>query len=211
MAATRIEHDLLGDKAIPADAYYGVQTARALENFHISGVELRLYPDIIRGFAMVKLAAARANFDCGVFSKEILTAIETACQELVDGKLHDLWMKALALEDAAGHRIVLITSDFQGVPKGMSDRVFARLKQEHALDRADVMLTFSHNHCGPRLGDDLVDYYPVEAEQVELVREYTDLMVDECVKLVGAALSDLAPARLAQGALELALATSGPR
>jgi aspartate ammonia-lyase len=61
--ATRVEHDLLGDKAVPADAYYGVQTARALENFHISGVELRLYPDVIRGLAMVKMAAARANDD----------------------------------------------------------------------------------------------------------------------------------------------------
>ena len=59
--ATRIEHDLLGEKAVPADAYYGVQTARALENFHISGVELRLYPNVIKAFAMVKLAAARAN------------------------------------------------------------------------------------------------------------------------------------------------------
>ena len=47
--ATRIEHDLLGDKAVPADAYYGVQTARALENFHISGVELRLYPERDQG------------------------------------------------------------------------------------------------------------------------------------------------------------------
>jgi glycerol-3-phosphate acyltransferase PlsX len=62
--ATRIEHDLLGEKAVPADAYYGVQTARALENFHISGVELRLYPNVIKAFAMVKLAAARANVDC---------------------------------------------------------------------------------------------------------------------------------------------------
>ena len=86
---TRLEHDLLGDKAVPASAYYGVQTARALENFHISGVELRLYPDVIRGFAMVKLAAARANADCGVFSREILKGIEGACQELMDGKLHD--------------------------------------------------------------------------------------------------------------------------
>jgi aspartate ammonia-lyase len=86
--ATRIEHDLLGDKAIPADAYYGVQTARALENFHISGVPLRHYPNIIKAFAMVKMAAARANFDCGEFSREILTGIEGACQELIDGKLH---------------------------------------------------------------------------------------------------------------------------
>src|SRR6185436_6727461 len=87
--ATRLEHDLLGDKAVPADAYYGVQTARGLENFHISGVQLRLYPDLIKAFAMVKMAAARANVDCGQFSKEILFGIEGACKELIDGKLHD--------------------------------------------------------------------------------------------------------------------------
>jgi aspartate ammonia-lyase len=85
----RIEHDLLGQKAVPGDAYYGVQTARALENFHISGVQLCLYPDLIKALAMVKMAAARANFDCGQFSREILTGIEGACQELIDGKLHD--------------------------------------------------------------------------------------------------------------------------
>ena len=90
MASTvRIEHDLLGEKAVPADAYYGVQTARALENFHISGVELRLYPDVIRGLAMVKLAAARANFDCGVLARDVLIGIEGACQDLIDARLHD--------------------------------------------------------------------------------------------------------------------------
>ena len=89
MSTTRIEHDLLGEKAVPADAYYGVQTARALENFDISGVELRLYPNLIRALAMVKLAAARANFDCGQFSREILEGIETACGELIAGRLHD--------------------------------------------------------------------------------------------------------------------------
>src|SRR5215510_2397567 len=85
---TRIEHDLLGDLAVPADAYYGVQTARALENFHISGVPLAHYPNVIKAFAMVKMAAARANFDCGQFSAEILRGIEAACLELMDGKLH---------------------------------------------------------------------------------------------------------------------------
>ena len=87
--STRIEHDLLGQKAVPSDAYYGVQTARALENFHISGVPLLLYPNLIKAFAMVKLAAARANFDCGQFSKEILEGLEKACQEIIEGKLHD--------------------------------------------------------------------------------------------------------------------------
>jgi neutral ceramidase len=116
-----------------------------------------------------------------------------------DGKLHDLWMKALALEDSSGKRVVLVTSDFQGVPRSMSDRVFTRLQEEFKLGRQQVMFTFSHNHCGPRLGDDLVDYYPVEEAQVELVEEYTTLMVDRCVNLVGEALKDLAPANLAFG------------
>lgn len=117
-----------------------------------------------------------------------------------DGKLHDLWMKALALEDAQGHRAVLITSDFQGVPKEMSDRVLARLRTQFKLERHQVLLTFSHNHCGPRLGSDLVDYYPVEAEQVKLVAEYTTLMESRLVAMVGEALGRLGPARLAVGA-----------
>jgi aspartate ammonia-lyase len=87
--STRVERDLLGAKEVPGDAYYGVQTARGLENFHISGVPLRLYPDFIKALAMVKCAAARANFDSGVFDRAMLHGIEAACQELIDGKLHD--------------------------------------------------------------------------------------------------------------------------
>ena len=90
--ATRLEHDLLGEKAVPADAYYGVQTARGLENFHISGVQLRLYPDFIKALAMVKSAAARANFECAQFDETILRGIERACQEVIDGKLHDQFL-----------------------------------------------------------------------------------------------------------------------
>ncbi len=116
-----------------------------------------------------------------------------------DGKLHDLWMKALALEDQNGHRAVLITSDFQGVPREMSDLVFEQVKLKHGLDRSQIMFTFSHNHCGPRLGNDLVDYYPVDAEQVQLVAEYTSLMVKRTVDLVGQSLANLAPATLSLG------------
>jgi len=85
----RIEHDLLGEKAIPDEAYYGVQTARALENFRISGVPISQYPDLIRALAIVKLAAARANFDCKQISEAILHGIEGACQEIIDGRLHE--------------------------------------------------------------------------------------------------------------------------
>jgi aspartate ammonia-lyase len=86
---TRTEHDLLGARDVPADAYFGVQTDRALENFHISGVQLRLYPDLIKALAMVKLAAARANFECGQFDAAILKGIEGACDEIIAGRLHD--------------------------------------------------------------------------------------------------------------------------
>jgi aspartate ammonia-lyase len=86
---TRTEHDLLGDFEVPADAYYGVQTARALENFQISGQQLRNFPNFIKALAMVKLAAARANFETGGFSREILEGIEGACKEIIEGKLHD--------------------------------------------------------------------------------------------------------------------------
>jgi aspartate ammonia-lyase len=86
---SRLERDLLGEKAVPADAYYGVQTARGLENFDISGVPIRLYPDFIRALAMVKLAAARANAECGRLSAAILEGITGACEEVIDGKLHD--------------------------------------------------------------------------------------------------------------------------
>lgn len=86
---TRLEKDLLGAKAVPADAYYGVQTARALDNFHITGVPLSQHADLIRALAMVKLAAARANHECGVLPDPILRGIEGACLELIEGKLHE--------------------------------------------------------------------------------------------------------------------------
>jgi aspartate ammonia-lyase len=84
----RLERDLLGEKAILDDVYYGVQTARALENFHISGFPISQYPELIRALATVKLAAARANYECGQFSEDVLHGIEGACQKIMEGKLH---------------------------------------------------------------------------------------------------------------------------
>ena len=148
--------------------------------------------------------AAEFDWKAGI-SREIITP-ETqvwlagyGSRRPPDGKLHELWMQALAIEDTTGHRAVLITSEFQGVPRSMSDRVFAQLKDRYQLERHQVMFTFSHNHCGPRLGDDLIDYYVVDDEQEQLVAEYTDKMVTRTVKLVGDALAKLAPANLQMG------------
>ncbi|MCZ7612052.1 MAG: aspartate ammonia-lyase [Ignavibacteriaceae bacterium] len=88
----RIEHDLLGDKQIPNDAYYGVQTMRALENFQISGQTTKDYPELVNAFVLVKLAAAKANYDSGALPKYVLDAVEKACKEVLAGKYHDQFL-----------------------------------------------------------------------------------------------------------------------
>lgn len=83
---TRLEHDFLGEKEIENTKYYGVQTLRALENFDITGLPISREPLFIKAFAYVKKAAALANFDSGVLTKEVTDAICFACDELVTGK-----------------------------------------------------------------------------------------------------------------------------
>ena len=90
--ATRTEKDLLGEKKVPADAYYGVQTARALENFQISGVLMNHYPEFVQAWAIVKLAAARANTAVGAMKPERLAAIEKAYTAVMAGKYHDQFL-----------------------------------------------------------------------------------------------------------------------
>jgi len=85
----RIETDLLGEKEIPADAYYGVQTVRALENFQISGWLTNDYPDFVKAWAMVKWAAARTNMDAGIMPLDIYKPIEEACKAVIDGEYMD--------------------------------------------------------------------------------------------------------------------------
>jgi aspartate ammonia-lyase len=85
----RIEKDLMGEKKIPVEAYYGVQTARALENFQISSIQINQYPGFVEAWAIVKLAAAKANTDVGAMKPETLAAIEKACKAVLDGKYRD--------------------------------------------------------------------------------------------------------------------------
>ena len=85
----RIEHDLLGDREIPAAAYYGVHTLRALENFAISGISIAVYPDLIRALAQIKQAAAQSNQQLGLLDAVRANAIVAACNEVIAGQWHD--------------------------------------------------------------------------------------------------------------------------
>lgn len=115
------------------------------------------------------------------------------------GKRHDLWVKALALEDADGRRAVIVTSDLVGFSKEMFDRVCAVARQRYGLDHSQLMLTASHNHCAPVTTGVLPDYYPLDAAQWRQVDDYTRWLEPRLVEVIGEALGRLAPATLLAG------------
>lgn len=82
----RTENDLLGDMQVPANAYYGIQTQRAIDNFHISGVKLYQFPEFIKGLAYVKWAAAETNFQLGLLDEKLKNVIVEAAKEVISGK-----------------------------------------------------------------------------------------------------------------------------
>lgn len=115
------------------------------------------------------------------------------------GTIHDIWVKALALEDSKGYRSVIVTSDLMGIPKYMYENIYRKVNERFHLDRSQFMLTYSHNHSAPRLNENLVDYYPVDSNQVKIVKEYSDELEVKIIKTVVQAFSNLAPAMLSAG------------
>ena len=87
--STRSEHDLLGDRDVPAEAYYGVHTLRAVENFPITGTPISVYPELVQALASIKQAAALANHELGLLDSTRCQAIVAACEELRQGRLHE--------------------------------------------------------------------------------------------------------------------------
>lgn len=88
MTQTRIEHDLLGEREVPADRYFGIQTLRALENYDMTGIPISHYPRLIHSLAFIKKAAALTNAELGLLEPRIAEAIERACDLLIDGHHH---------------------------------------------------------------------------------------------------------------------------
>jgi len=89
LTATRVEHDLLGEREVPAAAYWGIHTLRALENFQISGTPLSAFSDLVIALAHVKQAATRANAELRIVAPDKAAAIIAACNEIIAGELHE--------------------------------------------------------------------------------------------------------------------------
>jgi hypothetical protein len=116
-----------------------------------------------------------------------------------EGKLQDLYVKALALQSPDGAKLVLVTSDLVGVPRSLSEAVAAEVGRRTGLPRERLMLTVSHTHCGPVVNDSLSDMYNMPAAEARKIAPYTEKLRGWMVGVVVRALGDLRPAELAVG------------
>jgi hypothetical protein len=116
-----------------------------------------------------------------------------------EGKLTELYVKALALEDSHGGRLVLLTSDLVGIPRSLSEPVAAEVRKRKGLSRERLMLTVSHTHCGPVLNDALRTMYDMPPDEPKKIEPYTAKVKDWMIDVIVRALDDLKPARLSYG------------
>ncbi len=118
-----------------------------------------------------------------------------------DGKLTDLWTKALVLEAGDGKRAVVITLDLVGIDRITAERICATAAEKHGLSREQIALCTSHTHSGPVVGKNLgpLHYALVSKEQQALIEAYAERLHTEVVAAIGAAIADLAPARVQWG------------
>lgn len=144
---TRREHDLLGERDVPYEYYYGVQTLRAIENFNISGVTLNFFPSLIEGLALVKEAAAEANFDLGLIDEKIKNAIVLACHDIVNGKYHNHFVVDM-IQGGAG------TSTNMNANEVIANRALEILGYE----KGDYLYCHPNNHVN--LSQSTNDAYP---------------------------------------------------
>ena len=143
----RVESDLLGELKVPADALYGVQTQRGINNYHISRKKMSWYPDFIIAIAYVKLAAVETNHTLGVINDEIAGAISQACRELIDGKWHDNFPIDM-MQGGAG----------TSVNRNANEVIANRALEIMGYEKGDYQHCYPNDHCN--CGQSTNDVYP---------------------------------------------------
>lgn len=116
-----------------------------------------------------------------------------------EGKVHDLYARAVAIEDAKGMRIVLVTTDLIGFPRALAEGVAKRAEKQFRLPRNQLLLTSTHTHTGPVLAQSLRGSYDLTVEQISAIEKHTASLQDKVVTVIGSAISRLAPATLSFG------------
>jgi aspartate ammonia-lyase len=175
-ARTRVEHDLLGERAVPADALYGVQTLRALENFPITGVPLREFPALIEALASVKEAAALANAELGLLPRQVCDFIVRACGEIRAGRHHEHFLVDM-IQGGAG------TSTNMNANEVIANRALELSGHE----KGDYQFVHPNNHVN--LSQSTNDVYPTAVK----------IALHTVIEELRHAMKDLAGAFLAKG------------
>lgn len=164
---TRTEHDLLGEREVPYEFYYGIQTLRATENFNISGITLGHFPILIESMAMVKMASAMANRDLKLLPEKLAGAIIKACDQIIKGKFHTHFVVDM-IQGGAG------TSTNMNANEVIANRALEILGYEKG----------EYKHCHPNnhvnLSQSTNDVYPT-ALKIALIRSnkrLTDLLIE---------------------------------
>ena len=144
MNPTRTEHDLLGERDVPAGRYYGIQTLRAVENFAITGIPIAHYPRLIKSLAYIKKAAALTNRELGLLDPALTDAIARACDEILAGALHDEFVVDV-IQGGAG------TSTNMNANEVIANRALELLG--HEKGRYDVLHPLNHVNMSQSTND----------------------------------------------------------
>ena len=168
---TRTEHDLLGERKVPYEYYYGIQTIRALENFNISGVTINFYPNLIRAIVIVKKAAAFANFELGLLDKTIFRAIVQACDEIISGRYQF-------------HFVVDMIQGGAGTSTNMNANEVIANRALEIMGHEKGQYEFCHPNNHVNLSQSTNDAYPT-AIKLALIYSNESLLTD-IEKLIGA-------------------------
>jgi aspartate ammonia-lyase len=162
MSRVRIEKDSIGEMKIPETADYGIHTARAVENFPITGILLNHYPELVQSIAMVKKAAALANLELGALSPEIANAIMAACDQIIAGKGHEFFVVDM-LQGGAG------TSTNMNANEVIANMALRHLGKE----RGDYASISPNDHVN--LSQSTNDVYPT-AVRLTILRDCPSLL-----------------------------------
>jgi len=176
-SSVRVEHDLLGEREVPEQALYGINTLRALENFPITGIALREFPGLIIALAAVKEAAAMTNSELGLLDPPIADVIVRACRELRSGAHHDHFLVDM-IQGGAG------TSTNMNANEVIANRALELL----GAKRGDYQLVHPNNHVN--LSQSTNDVYPTAIK----------IALHQAIEQLRVSMRDLSTAFLEKGA-----------
>ena len=194
----RTEHDSIGAKEVPAEAYYGVQTLRAAENFYITG--LKMHPELINSVAQIKKAAAITNFEVGELDKQRTDAIVKACDEILQGKLHDQFIVD-PIQGGAGTSLNMNANE---VIANRAIEILGGEKGDYSLVNPNDHVNFGQStndvfpSCGKMAALKLLDGAREQLIRLERALEQKAAEFDHVIKMGRTQLQDAVPIRLGQ-------------